>query len=377
MFLRNLPIDIREQAAVERRRRQEKERLSRIFNVKYRTIGVDRVALDEQIQERERLKQFERQRNDAFDCEMIRNDFKLISLEQDELSQQRQYAQDLNDYRRMYQRPEDAREWDLNDPNRWKYLTPTRVKDDDARLGLSSAQIFTGEDLQQSARKKAQQEQLKNDFDIQIMAKIRKVERERLASHLYDCKQLELSERGNMFEQIENECYRAMQLATRNYNEILANETKIRHNERKCQQTEEQLAELGTTVFSDMLTENIKDVLDARGRIIVDRWKGMTKDQLDDIRHQQLTQIAERRKLDHTQKNFDEIWGKYANAIAKQEIITEQKVKDDHRQSCRHLADENQHLSRKQRAYQDYLNTNLYRSVPTAAFYTQFNTSSR
>ena len=99
---------------------------------------------------------------------MNRNDFKLISLEQDELSQQRQYAQELNDYRRMYQRPEDAREWDLNDPNRWRYLTPARVKDDDARLGPSSAQIFAGEDLQQSARKKAQQEQLKNDFDIQV-----------------------------------------------------------------------------------------------------------------------------------------------------------------------------------------------------------------
>ena len=53
------------------------------------------------------------------------------------------------------------------------------------------------------------------------MAKTRKAEWERIASHLYDCKQLELSERGNMFEQIENECHRAMQLATRNYNEIL------------------------------------------------------------------------------------------------------------------------------------------------------------
>ena len=52
---------------------------------------------------------------------------------------------------------------------------------------------------------------------------------------------------------------------------------------------------MGTTVFSDMLTENIKDALDARGRIIVDRWKGMSKDQLDDIRHQQLIQIEERR----------------------------------------------------------------------------------
>lgn len=53
------------------------------------------------------------------------------------------------------------------------------------------------------------------------MAKIRNDERERLASHLYDRKQLELSERGHMFEEIENECHRAMQLAIQNYNEIL------------------------------------------------------------------------------------------------------------------------------------------------------------
>jgi hypothetical protein len=40
MFLLNLPINFKEQAAIERRRREEQERLTRIFNVKYRTIGV-------------------------------------------------------------------------------------------------------------------------------------------------------------------------------------------------------------------------------------------------------------------------------------------------------------------------------------------------
>jgi hypothetical protein len=32
---------------------------------------------------------------------------------------------------------------------------------------------------------------------------------------------MELSERSNTFEQIENECHRAMEIATRNYNQIL------------------------------------------------------------------------------------------------------------------------------------------------------------
>ena len=40
MFLVNLPLNLKEQAAIERRRREEQERISRIFNEKYRTIGV-------------------------------------------------------------------------------------------------------------------------------------------------------------------------------------------------------------------------------------------------------------------------------------------------------------------------------------------------
>lgn len=40
MFLLNLPINVKEQAAIERRRSEEQKRLARIFNVKYRTIGV-------------------------------------------------------------------------------------------------------------------------------------------------------------------------------------------------------------------------------------------------------------------------------------------------------------------------------------------------
>lgn len=40
MYKLDLPVDLKEQAAVERRRRLEKERQSRIFNNKFRLIGV-------------------------------------------------------------------------------------------------------------------------------------------------------------------------------------------------------------------------------------------------------------------------------------------------------------------------------------------------
>ena len=40
MYKLDLPIDLKEQAAIERRRRLEKERQARIFNNKHRLIGV-------------------------------------------------------------------------------------------------------------------------------------------------------------------------------------------------------------------------------------------------------------------------------------------------------------------------------------------------
>lgn len=40
MYKLDLPLDLKEKAAIERRRRAEKERQARIFNAKYRQIGV-------------------------------------------------------------------------------------------------------------------------------------------------------------------------------------------------------------------------------------------------------------------------------------------------------------------------------------------------
>lgn len=133
---------------------------------------------------------------------------------------------------------------------------------------------------------------------------------------------------------------------------------------------------------------------DARGHILVDRWKGMTKDQLADIRHQQLAQIDERQvghsskepllpshctlqKMAAAQGCVEEIWARHANAAAKQAAITAHALEEDTRRIRRQLDDANQHLARAQRDQQDFLNANVYRSAATAAFYEQFNTTSR
>lgn len=66
MYKLDLPIDLKEAAAIERRRNQEEQRKARIFNSKTRMIGVDEQALQQQIKDRKQQEERDRSRHEAF-----------------------------------------------------------------------------------------------------------------------------------------------------------------------------------------------------------------------------------------------------------------------------------------------------------------------
>lgn len=66
MYKLDLPIDFKEQAAIERRRRLEKERQGRIFNNKHRLIGIDKNALGKQLEDKQFMEEMEKKRTEAF-----------------------------------------------------------------------------------------------------------------------------------------------------------------------------------------------------------------------------------------------------------------------------------------------------------------------
>lgn len=66
MYKLDLPLDYKEAAAIERRRNQEAQRKSRIFNAKTRIIGIDKQALDVQVEDRKQMELMERKRSEAF-----------------------------------------------------------------------------------------------------------------------------------------------------------------------------------------------------------------------------------------------------------------------------------------------------------------------
>jgi len=66
MYKLDIPIDLKEAAAIERRRNQEEQRKARIFNSKTRVIGVDELALKQQIKDRQQQDEREKRRHEAF-----------------------------------------------------------------------------------------------------------------------------------------------------------------------------------------------------------------------------------------------------------------------------------------------------------------------
>uniref|UniRef100_A0A8C6YH05 RIB43A-like with coiled-coils protein 1 n=1 Tax=Naja naja TaxID=35670 RepID=A0A8C6YH05_NAJNA len=156
MYKVDIQADLREAAAVEARRNREKQRQSRIFNARYRTMGVDIEGLKRQVEERKLRENIEKQREEAFG--KVQCDKVAQMLEEEEHQRKKQLCQDLVEFRDREQQPSMRREWDIHDPEAVRKGHPARVSDHDPRCGPSSMQCFAGEDLNSVVRQKLQKE---------------------------------------------------------------------------------------------------------------------------------------------------------------------------------------------------------------------------
>ena len=157
-LLAGTPGDYIEEAAIERRRQIERERLMRIKDPRQWKVGVDTDALAAQIAAKQKAAALEKQRDLAYDNERLLMDQQIAYLEQERQRVEREKLKALDAQRDATQKRTMAREYDLNDPLAKLNDLPGRVGDDDPRLSVSGMQMFHGEDLGYAARKQLQAE---------------------------------------------------------------------------------------------------------------------------------------------------------------------------------------------------------------------------
>lgn len=379
MYKLDLPVDMKESAAIERRRNRELQRQSRIFNARVRTIGIDLNALNEQVQDRTRREVEEERRHNAFAADMTRNDKITVLLQKRQEHDMRELNKAVNEFRQSYQQAYDRREFDLNDPDSLKKDKPARVSDDDPRCGLASLQKFVGEDLNGKAREKLQQEQAREWIKQQTNEKDQALANQTYADHLYDLKAREMDQRACELASAEADCRRAINMATKDMNQALERERKAKEDADKQQEQDDNFTEISNSVFGDMLTENPDVAQSAFGphRVITDRWKGMSPAQLAEIRRIQQAQVEEKERLKQEEEEQEKEYNRLRLTQAKAGIIAERGIERKKKEIEKDQADENRRLAAEQRAKMDYLDKEVYTNPPTAAYFMQYNTTSR
>ncbi|VDL57268.1 unnamed protein product [Hymenolepis diminuta] len=191
--------------------------------------------------------------------------------------------------------------------------------------------------------------------------------------------------------QAEANCRRAVQCAVRRYNEALAAEREQKEREAKRNEEEANVQEIINAINSDFLTENPAQGRSALGshRVCPDRYKGFSPEQLAEIRTVQCNQIQEKAIKEEEEKKRNNLHDDLLIKASKKCLLIERDYERQLRERRRQIQEENMLLAEDQKSFQKYLNEEVimryiitynlvvYKYQPTAAFFTQFNTTSR
>ncbi|XP_066471790.1 RIB43A-like with coiled-coils protein 1 [Tiliqua scincoides] len=379
MYKVDIQEDTKEAAAIEARRNREKQRQSRIFNARYRTMGVDVEGLKSQVQERKLREEAEKQRDEAFDADRVQCDKIAQMLEDEEHQRKRQLNQAELEFREQYQQPSSRREWDLHDPEAVRKGLPARVSDDDPRCGPSSMQRFAGEDLNALAQCKLQKKQNKKHWEEQSAERKKDLADRRYADILDGKKRIELDLRALELAHLEEECRKAKAMAVASYNQALAAELTEQQRLARQREEDDNRTEIHNTLTSNILTENPDVAISLFGphRMVPSRWKGMTPEQLEAMWKIQEEQRKENERLREEERQRDAEWDRQRLLADRATMVMEEQEQDFRRQLRKGLDGYNQQLADAQKSHLQYLEKEVYTNAPTAQYHLQFNTSSR
>ncbi|VDP30745.1 unnamed protein product [Schistosoma curassoni] len=175
---------------------------------------------------------------------------------------------------------------------------------------------------------------------------------------LYDLKRRELDQRACELQKAEEQCRRAINVAMQRYNKLLKEESDQKALLKAKQTEDDNMTEICNAIYGDFLSENPAQAISAFGtnRIIPDRYKGMTLEQIKDIRKSQEEQMKERERQLARQKQEDEEWDNQLLKSSRLGLLIEREIERSTREINRKVAEKNLQLAHEQKAFQDYLN---------------------
>ncbi|XP_029614808.1 RIB43A-like with coiled-coils protein 2 isoform X1 [Salmo trutta] len=354
-------------ASLERRRNREMQRQDSIENPKVRTIGIDKEALDSQVNERKKKEQAEAESLKAYAADAVRNDKAACLLDQCQLKDERLLHGAIENFRLNFQPRWSRREYDLSNPD--------KIKGQEVIQMLPG---LVGEDPDSQGRLKKQQEQLR-EWSVQQQHELATARhQQRQEEQQYDQDRVDLDNKALQLQKIEEERRRTVALATKNFNLTKAAENAEKQWKEWQQQEENSRTDILNQLQGELLSESQEQGISVLGlpRLRPDSYKGHTDEQLRHIINCQQQQIDEKRRIQAEQQQEELQQDRFRVASARTALLMERQQARINKQLRRTQDNTNAQLAEAHREQKKYLEK-VYTNIPDDSYFSQFNTSSR
>eukprot|EP00041_Stephanoeca_diplocostata_P017120 m.340709 g.340709 ORF g.340709 m.340709 type:complete len:376 (+) comp20599_c0_seq1:281-1408(+) len=291
---------------IRARQKFAEERRARILDPRNAKVGVDYAAIEAQIEERKLSAAAQAASDEQIAADLREYDRMALLVDRQERERRKARNAENARYLREHQKPETRDSYELNRKDLLRSSQPARVGDVDPRCGLSSMQVFAGEDLGYEERRKAQQNQvqqwaaesarIKNCAD-EVAAKAAKEEHDHLLHQVAHVAQIENSE--STLRQQRTQDFKQANI------EMLAAQREAARRDRLAKLDEDK-QDMIAQVSGPLLSEDPSLAVGPTGKLLTDRFKGFTPAQLEEIRRTQEQQVAEstarRQQEEHEQR---------------------------------------------------------------------------
>ncbi|XP_014909133.1 RIB43A-like with coiled-coils protein 2 [Poecilia latipinna] len=341
MFQVELPRERKARESAERRRNYEAERRGRIFNDKFRTIGVDKEALDLQVIEKLRRKAALKNQEDAHNADVKQYNRAACLLQRRQEAADRSAHQARAVFWHQNQNPESRREFDLNDPD--------ALKKTESQMVLPG---LLGEDPESGIRQQRQQEQLRDWLLQQRNELQQKRLQKKIDALLDDQHRQEMDRRAMELHNLEMAKRKADLIDDANYNAAKLVEKTNREREQR-----EDVALGALSIPALYPGANRKDPAE-------------TQQQVTQF---QLQQVLEKKRLERERNQREEEQDRLLLDSARSALLLERLQEKQNKQLRKHLDSVNAQLA--QIRLQE--RPDLKRGRIDDSFFAQFNTCTR
>ncbi|KAM9471213.1 RIB43A-like with coiled-coils protein 2 [Clarias gariepinus] len=346
-------------AQLDKRRNRELQRQERIFNTKVRTIGIDKEALQHQVQEKRSQQEAEAKAQKEYADKLIRTDHAARLLQSRQKTDERLLAEDIVNFRRQFQQPSSRREFDLNDPEMLK-----------KQEGVSILPGLVGEDLDSESRARRQREQLR-DWTLQQQQELDQAkELQRLQDQQYEQSRLTLDSRALELQKMEEEHKKATNIAIKDFNQALADKLREQREQSRHQEEENNQADILNHLHGKLKCKKKPQ----SARVCRDCYKGMTSEQIREVANCQRQQ-AEEKKRAQVEQNEERLQeGRLHMASARAALLQERRQARINKEMRRAMDETNLQLAQAQH---EQRKKEGHAYIPDESYFAQFNKCSR